>query len=219
MKIVDKEQWNRKIAYNTFIGYSDPTFSITTRLDVTQLYNRCKNEGASFFTDFLYVVMRCLNGIDEFKTRIKGDDVILYDSIDPSFIIMKEDDSITDGRIKMTDDYPEFYNRVRNEIETVKEEDSNKDKMNESQTSDVIYISCLPWMDFTSIAHPYDHPDKESSSIPRVTWGMAVENGERRTMAFDISAHHSLMDGYHITKAVRCIQKALDNPTYFDDLI
>ena len=218
MKIVDKGQWNRKTAYNTFVDYSDPTFSVTTRLDVTQLFNRCKKEGTSFFTDFLYIVMRCLNGIDEMRMRIKDGDVVIYDAVDPGFVVIKDDDSITTGRVRMTDDYPEFYNRIRNEIEYLKTHES-KERMNMCQTSDVVYISCLPWMDFTSINHPYHHPDRESCSIPRITWGMAVGDSKRRTMAFDVSGHHALMDGFHICRLVRCIQKALDDPTFFDDLI
>ena len=218
MRIVDRNNWNRNTAYNTFIDYSNPTFSVTTRLDVTQLYNRCKNDGTSFFTDFLYIVMRCLNNIEEMRMRIKDDEVIIYDAVDPGFVVIKDDKSITTGRIDMTDDYPEFYNRVRNEIEYIRTHDSIE-RMNMCQTSDVIYISCLPWMDFTSINHPYDYSNIESCSIPRITWGKAIEESGHRTMAFDVAAHHALLDGYHICKLVKCIQNALNDPTFFDDLI
>lgn len=218
MKVIDSDTWNRKTSYNTFIDQFNPTFSITTRLDVTQLYNRCKREGTSFFTDLLYIVMKCLNNVDEMRLRLKGDDIVLYDTIDPGFIVMKDDESITSCRVGMCDYYPEFYNKVRNAIEDTKTQTS-VEKMNKDQSNDVFYISCLPWMDFTSVNHPYDYFDRESCSIPRITWGKAVEKDGVRTLAFDISAHHALVDGYQISKGVGYIQDALNDPTFFENLI
>ena len=218
MRIIDKEQWKRKAMYNRFVNHSDPTFSVTTRLDVTRFFSRCKNIETSFFTDFLYIVMRCLNDIDEMKTRIVDGDVVIYELVDPGFIVFKDDESIAPGRIPMTEDYPEFYNRIRNEIEYVKTHES-VERMNMNQRNDIVYISCLPWMDFTSLRHPYNHCDKESVSIPRITWGKVVGDSEYRTMAFDVSAHHGLMDGYHVCKLIMNIQDALDDPGFFDGLV
>ncbi|MBO5669723.1 MAG: hypothetical protein J6R75_05100, partial [Candidatus Methanomethylophilaceae archaeon] len=124
MKIVDPNTWPRQTSYNTFIDYSDPSFSITTRLDVTRLWNRSKGEGTSFFTDFLYIVMRHLNDIEEFRTRLLNDQIVVYDVVHPGFVVIKEDESITSARIEMVDDYPEFYNRIRDTIEYTKTHES-----------------------------------------------------------------------------------------------
>ena len=214
MKIVDPNNWPRKTSYKTFIDYSDPSFSITTRLDVTRLWNRCKDEGMSFFTDFLYIVMRQLNDIEEFRTRLLGDQIVVYDVVHPGFVVIKEDESITSARVEMVDDYPEFYNKIRDAIDYTKAHTSIAN-MNEGFGNDVVFISCLPWMDFTSITNPYDHSNKESCSIPRITWGKVMEDSEHKTMAFDVSAHHSLVDGYQVYKLVKKIQDSLDSLDLF----
>ena len=158
MRTIDPDTWSRRASYNTFVNNTNPTFSITTRVDVTRLYNRCKKEKTSFFIDFLYIATRCLNEIEEMRTRIKGEDVVVYDAIDPGFVVIKEDESIINGRVKMTDDYYGFYNSVRDTIEYLKANES-EDRMNKNQTNDIFYTSCLPWMDFTSVTHPYNYPD------------------------------------------------------------
>ena len=214
MRTIDPDTWSRRASYNTFVNNTNPTFSITTRVDVTRLYNRCKKEKTSFFIDFLYIATRCLNEIEEMRTRIKGEDVVVYDAIDPGFVVIKEDESIINGRVKMTDDYYEFYNSVRDTIEYLKANES-EDRMNKNQTTDIFYTSCLPWMDFTSVTHPYNYPDRESCSIPRITWGMATEESDRWTMALDIAAHHALIDGYQICKGVMGIQEALNDLRFF----
>jgi chloramphenicol O-acetyltransferase type A len=218
MRIVDKQLWNRRTSYNTFLNYSDPTFSVTTRLDVTNLFNRCKREGTSFFTDFLFIVMRCINGIDEMRMRIVKEDVIIYDTVDPSFMVIRDDESIVSGSISMTYDYPMFYNRIRDEIEYLRTYDQNE-VSNTSRRKDVITTACLPWVDFTSNHRLQDPLDKETNSIPHICWGKIVGSSERRTMAFCISAHHSLMDGYHVSRLVKEIQDALDDPAFFNNLI
>ena len=53
MRTIDPDTWSRRASYNTFVNNTNPTFSITTRVDVTRLYNRCKKEKTSFFIDFL----------------------------------------------------------------------------------------------------------------------------------------------------------------------
>lgn len=210
MKIIDPETWTRRTSFNSFIDYTDPTFSVTVRIDVTKLWHRCKREGTSFFIDFLFEVMQAVNSIDEFKTRILGDEIVIHDVVHPGFVVIREDESITTARIEMTDDYPEFYNRVRQAIDNAKTQDSKK-CINLGYGNEYIYLSCLPWLDFTSISNPYDFENKEATSIPRIVWGKVVEEQDSRfTLAFDVSAHHALMDGYQVYRLIRTIQNSVD---------
>jgi len=54
MKKIDVENWSRRDTYNNFIRYSDPIFSISTRIDVTEIFLESKKNKKSFFIDFLY---------------------------------------------------------------------------------------------------------------------------------------------------------------------
>lgn len=207
---IDLDDWYRCQTYRSFAHYTNPTVSMTSRIDVTDLYRRCKNVGSSFFTDLLYVVSVNINDIEEMRLRIKDDDVILYDSIDPGIVVMKDDNSITNSRIEMTHDYEEFRDRVTKGIEAAKRCVS-KENMNRNQASNIFFNSSMHWVDFTSINHPLNFADKESCSIPRITWGKITEQSGRLTVAFDVCVHHALIDGYHIGKCIMGIQKDLND--------
>ena len=67
---------------------------------------------------------------------------------------------------------------------------------------DVIYVSCMPWLAFTSGSHPcslgggYD-------SIPRITFGKYDRQEARTTMPFDVHSHHGFVDGFRLGELFR----------------
>ena len=62
-----------------------------------------------------------------------------------------------------------------------------------------------------SVNNPYDLKDAENSSIPRLTWGKAVNENGRMKMMMDISAHHALIDGEPVCRAFNIIQNSLND--------
>lgn len=214
MREIDIEKWDRKVPYECFSKYDKPTFSVAVRLDVTKLVEYTKRTNTSYFTNFLFIASKCLNAIREFRIRIVDDKVVEYDKISPSFIVMNDDNVIVTCHTELTDSYDEFYNANRKDIARAEKPDGRK-TFNSGTKNDVFYVSCLQWVDFISAQHPYDFKDDPNTSIPRLIWGKYVREGDRYAMTFDISAHHALMDGYHISKGFMDIQKALDNVEEF----
>lgn len=213
MKIIDIEIWKRKIPYENFIKYTNPIFSLSTRLDVTELYDSCKRRGTSFFTDFTFIAATCLNSIEEFRLRIKDGKVVLYDGISPSYIVMSEDGVIVTCRTEICGDYAGFYRNARRDAEQAKS--GTKVKPFNDGNNDVYFISCMPWTDLTSVSNPYDLKDAETSSIPRLTWGKFTEENGRKKMTMDIAAHHALIDGEPVCRGFNYIQDALNDPDKF----
>ncbi len=211
MKIIDINSWKRKLPYENFIRYTNPIFSLSTRLDVTNLHNRHKKEKTSFFTDFLFVSMKCLNSIEDFRLRIFNGNVVMYDVAHPSYIILSEDDVILSCRTEMKNEYDEFYKNVRINIANTIKQGCNKENFNTHCTNDCFFVSCIPWIDVVSLSNPYDLKNQEDSSIPRVTWSKYVEENGRQKMMMDIAVHHALIDGEAICKAFNKIQEALNN--------
>lgn len=211
MKEIDISTWKRRLPYENFIGYTNPIFSLSTRLDVTNLHNRCKKEKTSFFTDFLYIVMKCLNSIEDFRLRIVNGKVVLFDVAHPSYIVLSEDDVILSCRTEMKNDYYEFYKNVRADIDNTIKKINYKEKFNTYCKNDCYYVSCLPWTDVVSLNNPYDLKNHENSSIPRLTWSKYNEENGRIKMTMDIAVHHALMDGKAVCEAFNKIQEAIDN--------
>lgn len=216
-KRIDVGNWSRKTVYENFIGYSMPVFSIGVRLDVTNLYNRCKKKGKSFFIDFLYVIMKCINSTDGLKFRIYNGEVVLFDTVKPSFIVLADDGLIVTCMSPMHDNYEEFYDAVQNNIIISRKNAANKKTFNSTEKNDCIYISTLRWVDIANVTNAYDFKNVDNSSIPRVTWGKYVEENSRMKMSFNIAAHHALVDGEPICEILNIIQESLDNLSLFDN--
>ena len=218
MKIIDINTWGRKSQYENFIKYTNPTFSLTTRLDVTDLVTYCKSKDKSFFSCFLYILSKSVNSVPEMRTRIVDGKPVSYDVVNPSYVVIRPDEVIVTCMTEYGEDFTSFYNRSRQDI-ALKKSSVSEGPFESHDRSDVIYISCIPWMDLVSVINPYNFNNVEQSSIPRITWGKFTKNGfGRYEMGFDISVHHALIDGYQVTKVVAEMSKMLnDVNTYLGD--
>ena len=210
MKKIDVENWNRKGSYKNFIKYSDPIFAVSVRLDVTKMFLSSKKRKTSFFIDFVYALMKSINNTECLRIRLVNGEPVIFDIIDPSYIVMRGDESISTLRSAYIDDYEKFYGGMKRNID---EERSMKSghHFNDDERNDVVFLSCIPWIDLQTMKNPYDYKDMNRVSIPRITWGKAVEEQGRYTMGFDIAAHHALIDGYQVSQMILQLQSTLNN--------
>ncbi len=209
MKIIDVDTWNRKHVYRNFMAYTNPSFSISVRIDVTKLCRFCKEQHRSFFAEFLFYVMRTVNAIDEFKLRILGEQVVQYDMIYPSYIVMLEDGSISTCCTMVPPEHEHFCQAVKADIAAARN-GNIKDFNYEKNTNDCVYISCLPWTDICGMSNPYHYADQEQTSIPRITWGKFTQEDEKNMMFLDIACHHALMDGEAVCRAINMLQTMIN---------
>lgn len=56
--------------FREFIGMTTSIYDMTVRMDVTNLINYCKENGQSFFINYLYLALRELSAIQEFRMRV-----------------------------------------------------------------------------------------------------------------------------------------------------
>ncbi len=197
-------------SYGAFIDCSDPTFAMTVRIDVTDMFKWCKRNRRSFFIEFLYAVSRTANGIEGFRVRLVDGRPMVYDRVDPSYIVIKDDQSICTCRSEFTEDREAFFRDVRKTIDSNKSS-ADKGVFNGTRELDVLYISCVPWVDAVSFKNPYDLKDRDACSIPRITWAKVTAEGERYRVTVDVAAHHALMDGYHLSQFFNGLQRAADD--------
>ncbi|MFO7176895.1 CatA-like O-acetyltransferase, partial [Enterococcus faecium] len=68
----------------------------------------------------------------------------------------------------------------------------------DEEPDDLLYITSVPWVTFSSIMHPTHQ--QQHDSVPRIAWGKFEHQGERLVMPLSVQAHHALVDGVHIGK-------------------
>lgn len=208
MKIIDVENWDRKTSYEWFSKFSNPTYALSVKLDITPLIALKQENGRSFFEDMLYLCVKGLNEVPALRLRLKGGTVVEYDAPDPSFTVAKEGGLFDICRVPWSENAYEFCRETRRLLEITKNFKGNKGFGNGGV--DVYYFTCLPWLYFDTMTNPIPD-DPEIASIPRICWGKFVREGERYLLPFSIQVSHALVDGKPLSNAFAAVQGCVDN--------
>ena len=207
MRYLDIESWNRKENYNYFKEFDYPHFNICGNVDITEFSRFVKDSGSSIFLALLFASVKAANSIEEFRYRIRQDKVVVHDKVSPSFTMMTSRQVFGFCTAEFEDNYNEFYGCASREIEKAKDRANIKD---ERGRDDLLYITSIPWVSFTSITHPIQM--RPVDSIPRISWGKYFEDKARLKLPLSVQAHHALVDGAHIGQYFIRLQEILDSP-------
>ncbi len=207
MKTIDIENWGRKNHYNFFKALDYPHFNICANIDITNFMSFIKERGFPFFISFLYFSTKAANSIEEFRYRIREDKVVEHDIVDPSFTIMTTKDVFSFCTVKFIDDFNEFINNTASQIDKAKNLVNIED---EPGRDNLLYITSIPWVSFTSVTHPIHMNPVDS--IPRIAWGKYFEENGKIKLPMSVQVHHALVDGMHVGHYFKVIQEMLDSP-------
>jgi len=206
MKIIDITTWKRAEHYRFFQKADYPQYNICMNIDITNFLAATKKKKLPFYYAMTYAATEIANRVEEFRYRIRGEQVVLHDRTHPSFT------DITPGS--------ELFKLVTVDLEdSIEEFIQSAKKISSSQTSlftpgdndkrdDVVYITCIPWISFTSLSHTMNLIKEDS--IPRISWGKYFSEGERMLLPFSVQVNHALIDGIHVGKYVELLQEYLE---------
>ena len=201
---IDIASWNRRKIFEFFKDFEEPYYGITTDLDCTVAYDFAKEKGVSFFLYYLYLILKAVNQTDAFKYRIEGDDIYLYDVINGSSTIDRDDGTFGFSHIPYFEDLDLFMERATEEVIEVR---TSNQLIRSGIGENIIHFSALPWTRFTHVSHPrrYDRRD----SIPKITVGRYYIKDERRMMPVSVHVNHAVADGLHVAEYFDTLQALL----------
>lgn len=207
MKKIDLQNWTRLEYYEFFNSFNHPHFNMCANIDVTQLRVYLREHAYSFTTGIVYLLSRAANEIPEFRYRIREDEIVVHDLVSPSITILVGNNLFSFCSIEYSQNFSEFADRAHRQIEAVKHNPTLKDPPGRD---DLLYMTAIPWVSFTSFTHPMrQHP---ADSIPRFAWGKVFGEGSQEKMPLSVQGHHAVMDGIHIGKYYELIQEYLQKP-------
>lgn len=204
-RILDIEKWSRKDHFLFFSKFEEPFFGVTVMVDCTKAYQSAKSNGSSFFLYYLHAALQAANSIEPFRYRIKDGNVLIYEKIDASPTINRENGTFGFSYMDYHEDFTDFEQSAKLEIESVKKSTG----LNPAGSGEnVIHFSSIPWINFTSISHArsFSFPD----SCPKISFGKISDRIGIKTMPVSIHVHHALMDGFHVSQFIDEFQKLLD---------
>lgn len=203
-KFINLNTWSRASAFKHFISYSNPYFGLTTTIDCTDAYKRAKDLGISFFLYYFYLSLKTANEIPEFRIRLENKKPVIFDKINGSPTIMRNDGEMGYAMLEYKDSFEDFLPEAIKEVNRIK---THPDLDTSKDCPETIYYSIMPWIKFTSVEHPMDLPNTEG--VPILTFGKMTEKNGKKIMPLAIHAHHALMDGMHAAKFVELFQQKL----------
>ena len=164
----------------------------------------------------IYFVLLTMNDIPAFKFGYGNENgenhVFEYDSIAVTATVLKKDNNLNFTR------YIEFENNINNFLNNFNNAKTdaingvdyykieNLDNMNK------IYITCLPWIDFTNFKDAVNFSEK--SSKPKVCWGKYYLDNERYFVNLSLLVNHAFQDGYHIGMFFNTMQNKINDFNY-----
>lgn len=197
--------WNRKEHFEFFSTFEEPFFSITTPIDMTIAYEKAKTLEIPFFVYYLHKTIAAVNQVENFRYRIEENEVVLYDKIDASSTIMREDKTFGFSFMKFHSDIHEFCKTVATEIERIQ---VTPGLFTREFPENIIHFSAIPWINFTGLTHSRSFTLQDS--CPKVSWGKLIDDQGKKTMSMSVMAHHGLIDGYHMGLFVEILQTELN---------
>lgn len=205
-QLIDLKTWNRTAHFEFFSKFEEPFFGITTPIDCTIVYQKSKTLQVPFFVYYLHKTLVAVNKIENFRLRIEGENVVLYDEINTSATIMREDKTFGFSYIKFHKDLHEFNKSAQIEIQRIQ---NTPGILTREYPENIIHFSAVPWINFTGLTHSrsFSAPD----SCPKISFGKLMDENGKKTMALSVTAHHGLLDGYHMGLFVEELQNLLNS--------
>ena len=202
----------RKDRFQFFDSFENPLLNLTFKLEVPDFVTFCKQEKIPVFHFFLFHLFQATMKIDNFKYRIYQGEVIKIDQVIPSYTVLNNDGLFNYTRFEYSDKREIFIQRSLEAREVAMSSQkliNTGGDLDERSMKNYIFITSIPWLDFSSIQHPVFK--FKSADIPSMAWGK-FENGSngRITMPFSVQAHHGFVDGYHIHLLAEGIKKQLE---------
>ena len=195
------ENWNRKEHFLFFKQMEEPFFGVTVTIDCTKAYQKAKDLEVSFFTYYLHKTLVAVNTIEPFRYRILNDEIYIFDRIDVSSTILREDKTFGFSQIEFVEDLVAFAKNTKNEIARIQ---TTTGLLTREYSENLIHFSALPWVNFTSFSHArsFSYPE----SCPKISFGKMMDENGKKTMSMSIHVHHGLMDGFHLGKFLELFQ-------------
>lgn len=190
----------RRDRFDLFNSMESPAVNLCFRLDLPDFRPWCGAQELAPFHVLLCAVLRSILKIENFRYRVFEGEVIRIERLHPSFTVVNQHFDLNFAQFDWSDDVREFVARgqaAREEAGTMLELNRKYAGMSPRAAKEQVFVTCMPWLDFTSIQHPM--ASLSTPDIPSLAWGRFRDGPDGGLqLPFSVQAHHGFVDGYHI---------------------
>ncbi len=169
MRKIDMQTWPRRPHFELYRHFDHPLFSLCANVELGATFAAVKERGFSISTAIIYLIARVANEIPEFRYRMRGDEVVEHTVVDPSPTVMTPGDLFSFCTIQYSQDFAEFAARAAERMAAVRQQIVLAD---EPGRDDLLFMTAIPWVSFTSFTHP-THLNP-ADSVPALRLGQVL---------------------------------------------
>ncbi len=201
---ISLESWPRKAHFRFYNDFLEPFFSVTANVDCTNVVRECRDAHRPSTLRLWHGVISAANAEESFRLRVLNGEPVSYPVIHLSPTVLKSDETFAITFLPFLPDYADFESVAQPRLERAK---SSRGLFPDEgpRRVDLIHFSMLPWFRFTGLAHArhLKTPDSE----PKITLGKFAKEGDRYLLPVSITAHHGLLDGFHVARFLKKLER------------
>jgi chloramphenicol O-acetyltransferase type A len=179
----------RRAHLEFFRRHPSPFYSLTFDLDATRVRARARELGASTYAALVWSYHRALLGIDAFRTRLAGDDVVLHDTLRIGMTVPAPGGTFTFATLDWDANAERFLATARDRMSGA----STRIDLSGGAAPDFAYYTALPKVPFTSFAH-VALPDPTAGQ-PEAAFGRFRRDGDNLMVPVGVLVNHLFVDG------------------------
>lgn len=201
----------RRDRFELFDRMDSPAVNLSFTMDLPDFRPWCKTQGLPPFHVLLFAVLNAVLKVENFRYRIFEGEVIRIDRLTPSYTVVNQHHDLNFAQFAWSDELREFVARslvARDQASTMAALNDTYQGMSPRECKNQVFVTCIPWLDFTSIQHPA--ASLGAPDIPSLAWGKFRDGSHGRLLLpFSVQAHHGFVDGYHIHQLAQTIAAEL----------
>lgn len=205
---LDMENWDRYEHFKHFKNIVPCTYSLTAKIDISELLIYKNKKNFNFYPIIIHCITKAVNQQTNFRISYDHNNNLgYYDYLNPSYTIFhKETETFSNIWTDYDDDINVFIKLYNKDIDLYGNNFSLSPKG--SEDSNLLNISSLPWVDFSSfnlnLQKGYEY------YLPIITIGKFTKLQRKWYMPLAIQIHHAVADGYHISVFLKTLQSIID---------
>lgn len=202
---IDKQNWKRKPYFEHYHSEVPCTYSISVKLDISELVNT----GKKLYPTMLYCISTVVNRYEEFRTAFNSDGELgIYSSMSPCYTVFhKETHTFSNMWTEYCVDYVSFCKAYTDDLSAYGKIEAIDAKP--ETPANIFNVSMIPWLSFEgfnlNLQKGYDY------LLPIFTMGKYYKEGDKTYLPLAIQVHHAVCDGFHVGRFVNDLQNLISN--------
>ena len=200
--VIDRDTWSRREYFEHYLSAVPCTYSMTTKLDITNL----RRKGRKLYPTMLYLLAKTVNRHEAFRMAFRQDgQLVRYSSMNPSYTVFHpESGTFSNLWTEYNADYEMFCRSYQEDIQRFGLVEGFYAKPDPPENC--FPVSMLPWRDFEGFN--LNTPDFWYL-IPIFTMGQCEEADGRWYLPLAAQVHHAVCDGYHLCQFLEDLEQQI----------